>query len=51
MEELCHELQIIQASSLPEAHCSAGPPGPQVSDACVIKPHRSLTCSEVLTKL
>ncbi|NXT15329.1 COLQ Acetylcholinesterase, partial [Prunella fulvescens] len=29
MEELCHELQIIQASSLPELHCSAGPPGPQ----------------------
>ncbi|KAF2983381.1 hypothetical protein EK904_000897 [Melospiza melodia maxima] len=29
MEELCHELQIIQASTLPELHCSAGPPGPQ----------------------
>lgn len=51
MEELCHELQIIQASSLPESHCSAGPPGPQVSDTCVMKPHCSLTCSQVLTKL
>ncbi|XP_027735880.1 acetylcholinesterase collagenic tail peptide isoform X2 [Empidonax traillii] len=29
MEELCHELQIIQASSLPESHCPSGPPGPQ----------------------
>lgn len=51
MEELCHELQIIQASSLPELHCSAGPPGPQVSEAYVMKPHHSLTCSKVLTKL
>ncbi|XP_050748179.1 acetylcholinesterase collagenic tail peptide [Gymnogyps californianus] len=29
MKELCQELQIIQASSLPELHCPAGPPGPQ----------------------
>ncbi|XP_027670500.1 acetylcholinesterase collagenic tail peptide isoform X4 [Falco rusticolus] len=29
VKELCQELQIIQASSLPKSHCPAGPPGPQ----------------------
>ncbi|XP_029866091.1 acetylcholinesterase collagenic tail peptide isoform X3 [Aquila chrysaetos chrysaetos] len=29
MKELCRELQIIEASSLPKSHCPAGPPGPQ----------------------
>ncbi|XP_014793096.1 PREDICTED: acetylcholinesterase collagenic tail peptide isoform X5 [Calidris pugnax] len=29
MKELCLELQIMQASSLPESYCPTGPPGPQ----------------------